>query len=270
MKIYTVYRCLYGEDFIKPSLLSIKDVSDKIFVFWTDIPFGNIKSCIYRGKEIIYPKNIDNVVAKIEELKLPNLNLMYDYYENSPDNQVTHLINDLILPDNEKPDIIIFMEPDMVWRKDQLNNAIEEFINSDNLTASSRQVELWREVRYVIPERQRTSSIFFNMNKLNMIPRTGFSGNAEGMGRLNYYVHNFGFCISEINMYWKHVLSIGFSKVIGDSCPNEDWYEDKWLKWDIEKNNYDLEISEGYEHLIPYANFYNSIELPEVIREIFI
>ena len=36
--------------------------------------------------------------------------------------------------------------------------------------------------------------------------------------------------------------------------------------WSIDKNNKNLEISQGYEHTIPYAYMYNTAELPEIIK----
>jgi hypothetical protein len=74
-----------------------------------------------------------------------------------------------------------------------------------------------------------------------------------------------GFSFSDKTMYWKHLTAIGFSAVIGDSPPNENWYEDKWLKWHPETNNVNLEISKGAEHNIPYAEPYSKSELPEII-----
>ena len=67
-------------------------------------------------------------------------------------------------------------------------------------------------------------------------------------------------------MYWKHLTAIAFSQKIRDFPPNENWY-DKWLNWTIDGNNKDLEISQGYEHTVPYAMRYNGDELPEIIKE---
>jgi hypothetical protein len=67
-------------------------------------------------------------------------------------------------------------------------------------------------------------------------------------------------------MYWKHMTAIGFSQKIGDDLPNEDWYEDKWLNWNFETNNQNLEISKGHEHLIPRALKYDRNELPELLK----
>ena len=51
MKIYVVYRCLYGEDFIEESIRSIEPYAEKIFVFWADKPLANVKEANYMGKK---------------------------------------------------------------------------------------------------------------------------------------------------------------------------------------------------------------------------
>ena len=52
-------------------------------------------------------------------------------------------------------------------------------------------------------------------------------------------------------MLYKHLTALVFSKVIGDSEPDEKWYEDKWLNWEPETKN--LEISDGFQHKIKKA-----------------
>lgn len=81
---------------------------------------------------------------------------------------------------------------------------------------------------------------------------------------------NFGYAFSPKTMYWKHMTALAFSQKIGDSVPNEDWYEEKWIKWDYERNNENLEVSKGYEHLIPLAEKYDTSQLPETIIKEFI
>ena len=264
MKIYFIYRCLYGEDFIQQSILSVKDYADKILVFWTDTPFGNISEVIYKGITQPIPKPIDRILDRINELELPNLMTYYAHFPD-PMNQVTVLINDYVLPNYEKPDLIIFLEPDMVWRKDQLELALK-FIPDQ--ISYVKQVELWKTPQFRIPERaKRPGAIFYNMKNLSQVPPTGRDGCPAPVSRvpaIPTLIHNFGFCVSERNMLWKHMLALGFAKLIGDRVPNEDWYEKKWLSWDFETNNKNLEISRGREHWIPCAVPYTD-ELPETI-----
>ena len=60
--------------------------------------------------------------------------------------------------------------------------------------------------------------------------------------------YNFGFCLSEKIMLYKHLVAIMGSQDINDSIPSERWYEDKWLNWKPETT--DLEISERFKHYI--------------------
>ncbi len=66
-------------------------------------------------------------------------------------------------------------------------------------------------------------------------------------------------------MYWKHLTALGYCQKIGDSVPNEDWFDKVWRDWDAKTNNTNLEMSKGYEHLIPGAVPYTN-RLPEVLK----
>jgi hypothetical protein len=79
--------------------------------------------------------------------------------------------------------------------------------------------------------------------------------------------HNLGFCVSRKSMYWKHLLALAFSNPLGDSAPDENWLDEKWLTWHPVHNNRHLEIAKGYSHLIPRAVPYPYSELPELIQE---
>ena len=85
------------------------------------------------------------------------------------------------------------------------------------------------------------------------------------MPKVSASVHNFGFAVSEKAMYWKHLLSIAMAQKFGGIVPFENWYEDKWLKWDYETNNENLDISE--QNKISSAVPYNSEKLPELIKK---
>lgn len=262
MKIYVVYRCLYGEDFIQPSINSIKDVADKIFVFWDNKPWGDIDSCTYLGKRVIFPEKFDNIIDKIKELGNPKVILKHDHVYNNL-NQFTHFVNDLVLPYYECPDLILVMEIDHVFRQDQLSNTLKEMIEKGYVNASTRQVEVWKNFKHRVPEREyRTGAVLWNMNKIDRLPETFRQAESKDIQRLASYVHNFGFAFSEKVMYWKHMLALGFSEKIGDGQPNERWLE-KWRNWKPGDRN--LEISTGYEHLIPEVVPYPSEELPEEI-----
>lgn len=270
MKRYAIYRVLYGEDFIQESIMSIQKYVDKIFIFWTAKPFGSVKKVNYKGQEILLPKKFDNVLEKIKSLYLSHVIMINAHYDHNM-NQFTDIVNKRILPYYEMPDTIIIIESDMVFRDDQAQKSIQEFESCEKDHASTRMIEFWKTPYYRCPGNIRAGHMgvmFWDIRKLGKMPRTRRHANINGTPhRLNAFVHNFGLCFSEKNMYWKHLASLAYSQFLGDSLPNEMWYENIWLNWDYEKYNKNLEISQGYSHLIPFAEPYNVRELPESIKK---
>lgn len=263
--VYAVYRCLYGEDFIQESIKSINDHVDKIFVFWDDAPPGKLTECIYKGQTIRFPKKFDNVIEKIKELDNPRIEIIYDH-QDTIDNQLTHFVNDIILPNNKKPSIVIYLDVDHVFRSDEIEKAIGEFEEQDYVFATTEQIELWKDVQYRLPERpEKVGAVFCNLSKLKRMPATLKHGGIAVMPKLSACVHNFGFAVSEKVMYWKHLLSIALAQKFGGGIPFENWYEEKWLNWDYETNNENLDISEQY--IISSTLPYNTDKLPELIKK---
>ena len=271
MKVYAVYRCLYGEDFVKESINSITDYVDQIFVFWTNKAWGDINSCVYKGLTVQFPEKFDSVISRIKELNNPKITLIEQTREMNPRsvpwNLYTTLINNHILPNYDKPDIIIIPEVDQVFRDSEIRKAIDEFTESGLTVAKTRQIEMWRSYKYRIQERRnRVGVVFWNMRDLIELPTTKGNGEIDNTPELSYYVHNFGFAVSLKVMYWKHMTALGFSSKISDSIPNEQWL-DKWINWTLEKNNENLEISLGHEHTISLAYHYSYELLPEEIKK---
>lgn len=265
--LIAIYRCLYGADFIQDSINSIIDHVDRIYIFYDTVPWGNVTEVTYKGARIFFPKRFDNVLDKIRDIGSDKIYLIYDHVENNV-NQFTHLINDIIIPKYDKPDDILIMEVDHIFKEDQLTTAINEFRLERYQHADTGQVELWKTFEYRIPERPlRASAVFWRMDELDKMPYTLRQGERLPVYRLQSHVHNFGFCMSRQIMFWKHLLALAFSQKIGDGQPNEDWFEEKWLNWHPEKNNKDLEISKGREKDISHAYYYDPRELPEAIRE---
>jgi hypothetical protein len=269
--IYAVYRCLYGEDFIQESINSITDYVDKIFIFWDDKPWASADHCTYKGQRIDFPKKFDNILDKIKELNNDKVILIHDHVENNK-NQFTHLVNDRILPNYEKPDEIMVIEVDHVFTKEQIEKSLDTFRSSGLQQCDTRQVEVWKDFKHRvpadIPEREkRIGVVFWNLKELDKLPPTGRQANCRGRVRIPTYAYNLGFAVSTEVMYWKHLTAIGFSQKIGDTPPNEDWYEDKWLSWDYENNNSNLEISKDYEHYIPRVEEYDWENLPKSIKD---
>lgn len=263
-----VYRCLYGADFIKESIDSISDYVDDIFVFADSIPWGNVQDVDYQGKKITIPFMIDYVLDEIMLLVKQGypIHLLFDHVY-TPVNQFTHLVNDIIIPYYGKPNQIMFVEVDQVFRSDQIKLSIEEFFKGGYTCASTRQIEIWKGFHHRVPERKRTGVVFWDLTNMDEMPSTLHQANPHKMSYLSTYVHNFGFAMNPQTMYWKHLIALGYADKIHDSRPNPKWYEEKWLTWDFETNNENLEISLGREHLIPYVEKYNQHDLPMSIQE---
>ena len=261
---YAIYRCLYGEDFIQESIKSVIDHVDKVFIFWTNKPWGNTDRCMYKGEEVLFPDKFDNILDKITELNSPKIELVEAYTE-SPFGQLTHFVNDILLERYEKPDTLIILEVDHVFREDQIVKALKDFEEGGYDCATTRQVELWKTAKFRIPYRpSRCGANLWNLGKINKLPSTGTQGNIDGMPVLDVDVHNFGFCASSKVMRWKHLTAIAFSKGVRDSLPNENWL-DKWEAWSEDNQSKNLEISLGFEHNIPHAVAYNISDLPSLV-----
>lgn len=265
MSIYAVYRVLYGEDFVQYSIRSILPYVDQIFVFWDDTPWGDVHSCIYHGERVIFPEKFDAAVERIQDMNEPKVILLYDHRFNNV-NQFTYLVNEKVIPAYGKPDELLVIEVDSVFKKAEIEKAFTEFRQRNLRCAKTRQVEVWRGFDYRVPEREyRTGAILWNLRDIELMPPTQRQAEGEGMKILEAEIHNLGFAVSPKVMYWKHLTALAFSQAIGDSIPNEDWLEDKWLTWHPKTNNKDLEISLGFEHVIPEVVPYDVSLLPEEI-----
>jgi len=263
---YALYRCLYGEQFIQESIKSVIDHVDKVFVFWTNKPWGNTDRCIFKGEEVLFPDKFDNILDRIKELDSPKIELVEAYTE-SPFGQLTHFVNDILLERYDRPDTLVILEVDHVFREDQIVKALNDFEAADYDCATTRQVELWKTPKFRIPNRpSRCGTNFWNLSKLSNLPPTGTQGNISGMPVLDVDVHNFGFCESSKVMRWKHLTALAFSKEVGDSPPNENWL-DKWEAWSEDNQSKNLEVSLGCESNIPHALPYNISELPSLVVE---
>lgn len=266
MKLETVaiYRVLYGDDFIQESIRSILPHVDQVYVVKAEKPWGNTDGVTYKGQWVSWPEKFDDTRDKVLALGEPRVEIIDDYWP-TPKGQLTHIVNDLVLP-RVKPLDVVFIEPDHVFSEEQARRAFDAWDNSTFAQATTRQIEHWKTPLFQVPERSNRTSVVFHHLMGQPMGETGFNGASEGIPRLPAHVNNFGFCISEKNMYWKHLTALAFSKIVGDSPPNEDWYEQKWLNWHPETNNRNLEISLGYEWTIPKAVPCDASLIPESIK----
>lgn len=273
-----IWRIFYGEDFIVESILSVLPFVDKAIVYWTDRPWGSWKTVTYKGKTYKRPGGggtpMNGWHEKVGRLRnrSPGLGKVErEYFHvDDPMNQFTRIVNQSLIPQYGKPETLIVLEPDHVLHYGQLTTALREFKSNGYRAAHTKQIDLWKTTEWRIPERpNRTGTVFWNLSDLDEMPETKRQAEPRSSDfvQLNAYTHNLGFCVSQETMLLKHVCALGFSQEIGDSMPNEDWFERKWLHWNPTTNNRDLEIAKGYEHMIPKAVPYDPAGLPGVLRE---
>jgi hypothetical protein len=144
---YAVYRILYGDEFLGMSVESVLPFVDKVFIFWTNRTWSDVSSGVFLSQTISIPSPLDDTQDVIRELVAKHggdrIVARYDHADKNT-NQITHLVNDIILRDFAKPALIIFLEWDHVWRADQLRRALSEFARSSAVAASSRVLECYR------------------------------------------------------------------------------------------------------------------------------
>ena len=280
-KIYVMYRALYGEQFVKESINSILDYADKVFVMHTNKPFGGLGCVEYKDELIRIPIKIDNLVERVKEIDCSKIILKSKYYKTN-NNQFTIMYNSHILPYYGGCDVLIMMEVDHVFRKDQIELALDEFIDNNIRYATTEQWEIWKGFKHCVPQwnddavisnktnpRYRLCTMFWNMEINNLLPITGMHCNIVESEpyRLKARTHNFGFAWSYKLQYWKYLISLGISARVNDSQPSDNWLDDKWVNWDHETNNNNLEQSIGYEHFIPKIVPYDHTKLPKSILD---
>jgi len=251
MKIYAIYRMYYGEDFIRPSILSVLPFVDKVFIFRAFKPFGHVTHFL-DGTKI--PRVLDKCDGEVADIKRDAVavNVIYDdKCSGKPDNQFTNLYNIYIAPNYEPPDAVLIMEPDMVWPKGELAEFIMDLKIHDIGSLNANQVEFWHNNKWRIPKRKRWSAILHRLSLDRMVP-TGKSGETMMTPQSSATVHNFGFCLKPRNMMLKVEIAKAYGQKI-DAEPYENWYKEVWYDWHPKTNNKNLEISKRYRNYIPYA-----------------
>lgn len=272
MKIVAAYRMYYGEDFIKMSIDSIYDHVDKILVFWTDRPWGNVIEAKYRGEIIKIPQKIDFAVDIVEEMisdGYEKIELIYNSFPTSM-NLLTVLYNQWVDKsyNHEEGNVLLFIEHDMLFDRTGID-ALTRYINENRFEYMyTPQIEFWKTHKHAVKQRGRPGVIVYDLRERIYLPATEKNcmprgSSVENTKIFDHYTYNFGFCLKPRNMYWKIIVCLAFTTVVHDSIPDENWYEDTWLAWDYETNNKDLEISKNYRSDLPYAEVYNG-PLPEV------
>lgn len=255
---WAIYRIHYGLDFLSQSINSILDSVDKVFVVYSLNPWVRKPTVNYLGKDIPMPNLHEDVRT-----------FMYDHFNEEP--KVSLIQREFTTPLNQfpliyemcaslskspMPKFLLFMEPDMVFFKPDVEVLFTELSNSDNLPCiGTHQIELWKSIAYRIPQRDRIGPMLWNLGRVSKLS-THF-----GTWHPDYQIttkkvknYNFGFCLNPKTMLYKHLSALNFSNAIGDSIPSQTWYEEKWLNW--HPNTTNLEISAAHTHFIPKAQPY--------------
>ena len=254
--ILVVYRILYGTDFLERSMRSVYDGADKIFVGYSSEPwsrpinFPNIRDIEQSPTDVI-KKYFDLSEGKIT---------LFRQQQTTPKGEFNYLYSWAVDLLKGKPEIVVFMEPDMVWAPGVFKSFIEEASNHSHLFAP--QIEMWKTQEYRIRRKDNKTRLGPAAYRGN-IPEFRF-GAYNGLDKVisQYGCYNFGFCLNEKTMLYKHEAALDFSTKIGDSVPSETWYKEKWLQWT--PNTINLEPSANYTGLIPKAQPY---DMPEDMRK---
>lgn len=261
MKI-AIYRIHYGTDFLLESINSIINDVDKIFIFYSENPWIVADNVDYKNQLIDFPSNPENVKEFLDKNIFDKKIIFANFECNSPKNQFGKLYKIVSEKLNIKPKYVLFIEPDMIFGKGQFNLLkLELNLKFWNNNIISKQIEIWKfdknnksNESYRIPLRKKRVGPVLWKIKNNTEIQTHFGGEPSLKAKkMSIFITtlNMGFSLNKETMFYKHLMALTFSKAIGDSQPDENWYEEKWLNWSEDKEN--LEISEGYQHHIKRA-----------------
>ena len=253
--ILVVYRILYGTDFLERSIRSVYDEVDKIFVGYSSEPwsrpinFPNIRDIEQSPPDVI-KKYFDLSEGKIT---------LFRQQQTTPKGEFNYLYSwavDLL----GKPEVVVFMEPDMVWAPGVFKSFIEDSSKHSHLFAP--QIEIWKTNEYRIRRKDNKTRLGPAAYKRD-IPEFRFGAyNGQDQVISQYGCYNFGFCLNHKTMLYKHNAALDFSEKIKDSIPSKTWYVEKWLNWTPETIN--LEPAKEHMDHIPKAEPYN---MPEDMRK---
>ena len=264
---WAIYRIHYGIDYIDESINSIIDQVDKVFIFYSLKPWIQQKTFEYKGKKIQFPENPEKVLNYLQSKYKKNKKIIIKNYEcDTPLNQFGKLYDFACKIELTKPNYTLFMEPDMIFASNQLRFlTLELYLKFWIPFIVTKQIEIWKYDKtlkikntFRIPLRKRRIGPVLWKNNRNISGiATGFGGGSlDKTNNFSFLLKtlNMGFSFNKETMYYKHLVSIVFSNVIGDTEPDEYWYDNKWIGW--HSGMQDLEITKGSQHLIKNAYKY--------------
>ena len=255
--IWAIYRIHYGTDFVIESVNSIINHVDKIYIFYSEDPWIKTDKINYKNNLIEFPKNPENVKSFLLKNFQNNKIIIKKYECNTPLNQYGNLYEIAENENENKAKFVLFMEPDMIFGKNQLKILkLELTLKFWLKNITTKQLETWKFNRnnvdnFRIPIRKRRAGpVLWHLNRNKKI-QTEFNGcSCDKKKKFSSFVKtlNMGFSFNKETMHYKHLLAIAFSEVIGDSKVDEKWYDEKWLNWS--PDTIDLDVSEGNQKKI--------------------
>ena len=250
---WAIYRIHYGIDFLKQSIDSVLPFVDNVIVCYSNFNWVKADSVRYFNETVLI-NNPENVLQFLEDNYALNEKVSYWRQEfDTPKNQFRIILQEIVKRKECVPSYVLMMEPDMIFDVSDPFILFDEMKNRDLSNISTTQIELWKNSNWRIPQRDRVGPTLWNLNKspnfTTHFGTTCSSNNINVSNKIQNY--NFGFCMNEQTMLYKHLVTMAYSAKIGDSLPSEVWYRDKWLNWKPETKN--LEIAENAKNSITNA-----------------
>lgn len=265
MRVAIYPSVLYGADFLIESLESILPHVDGAFIVFMEKPWGGTDGVLAPdGEWVPWPKHFDDARERVSAMRDVRVEAV-EAYKFSPWNRwgyATNLVRERLPPDAMRE--VLLIDPDCVFHRAEAERVFAAWdAHTEHQWAHVPQVELWRTPEWQIQRPRAMASL--HRGDLSLLWNSTEATRPKSV-ELPGVVHNFGFCVSESAMRWKHLTSMAFSPVVKESIPNPRWYEDVWLNWHPVTNNKNLEPSTGSEGSVPRAVPYDPSGLPESIR----
>lgn len=261
-----VYRALYGEDFVRHSVESVLQAVDQIAFVYAGRPYADATEGVrYDGVKFKIPQPIDRMLERLP--KDPRIRV-FELYNPTPWGHWTRIFNEIVIPNYGSPDMAVCVFPVQVWRNGELDRAFEEFKRLRVPYANSAQVDIWRGFDWALPRLPiRNGANFLNL-RMRPVKATQFDcfpchvSQAPQLEKT--LLHNLRNAQNPNTTFWKCMAVGAYAKAVGDSEPNPNWFEDKWLNWTPETTC--LNMSKRWGHTSFKAEPYAVGELPELIQ----